>query len=324
MMNSKTTEIDVSVVIVCMNNYGQLTDCLDSIKKYTQKVSYEVLLVAYFFSDENLKKLITEYSWVTIILSNEIRGFSANNNLALRQAQGRYCFVLNDDTYMKMSVLDNLVETMDLNSNITLLSPQILRPDGTIQYSGIPPIDWKKWLRILYKIDKEREDPTGIYIRKEGMFRTYNILGAAFLIRTEVFRSVGFFDEYYFFGPEDKALSMLLNKKGYECWVDADIRIVHLGGATGGVTSQTVTATRPAERKGSVMMYAENKKTKEFFLSLMVFIYSFLLLIFWTVRYILGGENAYYSLVANINVCRTIFTNMTPTDIFMKFYCKND
>ena len=45
--------IDVSVVIVCMNNYGQLKDCLDSIKKYTHNASYEVLLVAYFFSEEN-------------------------------------------------------------------------------------------------------------------------------------------------------------------------------------------------------------------------------------------------------------------------------
>ncbi len=320
MMNCNTTEIDVSVVIVCMNNYGQLKDCLDSIKEYTRKVSYEVLLVAYFFSEDNMKRLHEEYSWVKVIISNEIRGFSANNNLALRQAQGRYCFILNDDTYMKMSVLDNLVETMDMNSNITILSPQILRPDGTIQYSGIPPIDWKKWLRILYKIDKEREDPTGIYIRKEGMFRTYNILGAAFLIRTEVFRSVGLFDEYYFFGPEDRALSTLLNKKGYECWVDADVKITHLGGATGGPLSQTVVATRPAERKGTVALYSGGSKSLELFLSALVFIYSSLLIIYWFPQYIFGKKTGKYSFFANLHVCRTIFSNLTPKEIFEKYY----
>ena len=84
---------NVSIVIVCMNNIRQLSDCLDSIKKHTKKVTYEVLLVAYFFNDDNLKKLKDNYPWVRIIVSNEIRGFSANNNLALKQAQGEYCFV---------------------------------------------------------------------------------------------------------------------------------------------------------------------------------------------------------------------------------------
>ena len=106
-------QADVSIVIVCMNNYGQLKDCLDSIKQYTHDVSYEVLLVAYFFSEGNLDKLRSEYPWVKVIISNEIRGFSANNNLALRQAQGRYCFVLNDDTYMTMPVIDMLVKKAD-------------------------------------------------------------------------------------------------------------------------------------------------------------------------------------------------------------------
>ena len=67
-------KVDVSVVIVCMNNYEQLKDCLDSIRQYTHQVSYEVLLVAYFFSEDNLEKLKAEYPWVKVIISNEIRG----------------------------------------------------------------------------------------------------------------------------------------------------------------------------------------------------------------------------------------------------------
>lgn len=45
--------------------------------------------------------------------SNEIRGFSENNNLALRQAKGKYCFVQNDDTELKMPCIDKLVETIE-------------------------------------------------------------------------------------------------------------------------------------------------------------------------------------------------------------------
>ena len=320
-MMEQNNNIDVSVVIVCMNNYQQLKNCLVSIKEYTQVVSYEVLLVAYFFSEENLTKIRDEFPWVKVIVSDEIRGFSANNNLALRQAQGRYCFVLNDDTYMTMPVIDLLVRQIKANSNITLLSPQILRPDGSVQYSGIPPINWVKWLRIIYKIDNERIEKDCPFIQYKGLFKTYNILGAAFLIKTDVFRELGFFDEYYFFGPEDKALSTLLNKKGYECWIDADIKITHLGGATGGPLSKTVEATRPAERKGSVRMYSEGKNDLELFLSLMIFVYSaFLLMVFAIKSLAVNETSSRYALKANYHVCCTIFSRLTPLDIFKKYY----
>lgn len=282
------TKIDVSIVIVCMNNYGQLKDCLDSIMVYTKKSSYEVLLVAYFFSHENLDRLHEEYPWVKAVVSDEIRGFSANNNLALRQAQGRYCFVLNDDTYMTMPVIDMLVERMDSNQNIALLSPQIVSPNGNIQYTGIPPITWVDWLLILYKLKKEAVED-GQYVRHEGFFKTYNILGAAFMIRTDIFREMGFFDERYFFGPEDKALSTLLNKKGYECWVDTDVKLFHLGGQTGGIQSRTVCATRPANRKGCLIMYSEGKWYRYAAIASLIWIDSVVLTLYWNTKTLMGG-----------------------------------
>ena len=254
-------KIDVSVVIVCMNNYGQLKDCLDSIQKYTTKCTYEVLLVAYFFNEENLNKLKSDYPWVKIIISNEIRGFSANNNLALQQAKGEYCFVLNDDTIMEMPVVDLLVETLRTHNEVSLVSPQIIRPDRTIQYSGIPYISWIDWLAITYHLKKEN-DPNNKYIKYEGLFQTYNILGAAFMIRTDLFGELGFFDEKYFFGPEDKALGCLLNEKGYTCYVNAEVKIIHLGGATGGTQSKTLRAVRPSQRKGCALMYANGSNFK--------------------------------------------------------------
>jgi len=317
-------KVDVSIVIVCMNNYKQLKDCLDSIRQHTRKVSYETLIVAYFFSEKNLNLLKKEYPWTTIIISDEIRGFSANNNLALRIAKGRYCFVLNDDKYFDTPVIDQLFESMDNHKEASLVSPQILSPDGTIQYSGIPPKTWIDFLLILFHFKKERVDKSGKYIRSCGFFKTYNCLGAAFLIDTETFRSLGFFDERYFFGPEDKALSTTMNRKGLGCYVDADVKLYHLGGATGGPKSKTVCATRPAERKGSVIFYADGNNTRQAFLQCAVFFNSALWTLGWLIRMILGDKYAKYSLMANVNVCRTIFSNKTTTEIFKQFYMKRD
>ena len=311
---------DVSIVIVCMNNYGQLKDCLESIRQYTREVSYEVLLVAYFFSEGNLQKLRREYPWVTIIISDEIRGFSANNNLALNVAKGRWCFVLNDDTYIRMPVVDELVKRADSDGNITVLTPQILLPSGKIQYKGMTPIDWKAWLGILFKLRKDNVDPQEKWIRENGFFQTYNILGAAFLIKTDVFRMVGFLDERYFYGPEDRALSTLLNKKGYKCYVDSDIKLYHLGGGTAGKKSRTACATRPANRKGWIIYLDENNTFLHYFLCLMVWINSACWSMGWLVKRMLGDKYAMISFQANVNVCKTIFNNQTTIETFKKFY----
>ena len=313
-------KIEVSVIIVCMNNYEQLRGCLDSIKKYTLNVTYEVLIVAYFFSDENLTKLGKEYPWVNAIISNEIRGFSANNNLALRQARGQYCFVVNDDTYMEMPVIDGLVDSIRKDEKIAIVSPKIISPNRYVQYCGIPPISWIDWIKILYKMQSDIYDKTNSYVNRQGFFKTYNIVGAAFLIRTNIFREMGFFDERYFFGPEDKALSTSINKMGYECWVNADIEIYHLRGQTGGAQSKTICATRPANRKGCLIMFAEGNKVKKIVLAIAIWLNSFTLAVYWFFKSITGSKSAWYSFVANINVCLSIFLSKTPTEIFKKYY----
>ena len=200
---------DVSIVIVCMDNWGNITRCLDSIRTYTS-VSYEVLVVAYLFSRDNLARLLGEYPWVKVVESNEIRGFSENNNLALRQAKGRYCFVLNDDTELTMPAIDRLVATADSQpEDVAVVSPVLLNPDGSVQVCGRPPMNWRTF--ILHRLHLWKESDQTDYVNKRGIFTTYNVIGAAFLIRTDIFRSLGWFDERYFFTPEDIALSTLDN-----------------------------------------------------------------------------------------------------------------
>ena len=63
--------MEVSVIIVSMNNYEVLSRCLDSIRTHTS-TSYEVFVVAYLFSPENLQHLRQNYPWAQIIESNEI------------------------------------------------------------------------------------------------------------------------------------------------------------------------------------------------------------------------------------------------------------
>lgn len=313
--------IDVSIVIVCMNNLKNLYPCLDSIRKYTT-VSYETFVVAYLFSKDNLDKLRKKFPWVTIIESNEIRGFSENNNLALRQAKGKYCFVVNDDTLMEEDVIGKLVKSFNeiTDPMIAIVSPVLLNSDHSVQVCGRPPFFAKEYVMSLLHLWSEKNNG-GKYINQQGIFITYNIIGAAFLIKTEIFRKYNFFDEYYYFCPEDIAFSTLLNKSGYHCYVNSNTKIIHYGGGSGNKNvSKVKMATMPAGEKGSLRFFSNDNVIKYFLLGLFIIIVSTIKCVLYKLKSKKQMDSYYIIYKANKNVICSLLSTMTPKQIFIKYY----
>ena len=321
----------VSTIIVCMNRPDILYPCLDSIREHNS-VSMEVLLVAYMFSAENLADLKARYPWVTVIESREIRGFSENNNLALENATGEYCFIVNDDTLMSMPVIDLLVSDMEkLGPRVAAVSPKIVFPDGRVQTCGRAPWTAWRWMKhYLHLVDETK--PTS-WSMKEGIFRTWTLNGACFLARTSVFRETGWFDPYYFFTPEDIALGHKFNDMGYEVWADASIDITHIAGGTvyGGSHAKPgyaaspkpslgEAAIKPARVQGALHFYSGGSAAKRFFLALFV----------WLVeaarglKYLFAPKSTPTSHAAIMsatarNIRRSVFTSLTPKEVFLRF-----
>lgn len=310
--------IDVSIVIVCMNNMTNIRRCLDSIREHT-KVSYETLVVAYRFSSDNLKTLKTEYPWITVIESNEIRGFSENNNLALRQAKGRYCMVLNDDTEIRQPVIDKLVSTIEqLPEKVAVVSPCTCWPTGGIQFCGRQDRNWRRnLLGLLFLWNEQRPSP---YINKIGVFKSYNLCGAAFLIKTDIFREVGWFDERYFFSPEDLALGTLLNNKGYECWVNSELGVEHYMG--GSSRNFLITALKPQMQRGNILFNTADRQPVKFITELVTFltlIPKFVYHRYKGLREPMLNWN-YVLSIADLHCMRECFTSRLPKEIFLKYY----
>lgn len=313
------TNPTVSIVIVCMNNLKNLYPCLDSIKKYTS-VEYETLVVAYLFSKENLEKVRRDFPWAKFIESNEIRGFSENNNLALRQAKGNYCFVVNDDTEMKMPVIDRLVEDFGkVKDNVAIISPKLIYPNGEIQYCGRGKYSYFLHIASFFHVKKYFDEKK--YFDQVGLFKSWNIIGAAFLIKTDLFRNMGWFDERFFFCPEDIALSEGLNKKGYECWADADVSLIHYEGMSGKGTSMMQTATKPAGDIGSIIFLAGGNKFKEIFIRFEFLFESLFRIIFHRCHF-LFSKSVFHKVMA-ISYAHSFYSILsfkTPKEVFIRYY----
>lgn len=313
--------VDVSVIIVCMNKLENLYPCLNSIKECTS-VSYEVFVVAYLFTKENLDKARNDFPWVKFIVSDEIRGFAENNNLALRQATGKYCFVLNDDTILKPQCIDMLVESFDkLPDNVAIVSPNILNYDQKVVVSGNPPMDFIDYILYFLRIKSRFTDNE--WVMKDGLFKSYNISGCAFLIKRSIFESVGWFDEYYFFAPEDYDLSTKLNNLGYECWVNSNAEIIHLEGMTSGKSLSRITlATAPAHCKGTVHFFSKGSTIRFIAVSFVMFFMVFSQYVFHKIKASKetnGGINSILA-KANLHELLALFSSKTPKEIFIKYY----
>lgn len=311
----------VSVIIVCMNRLDNLYPCLTGLKENTS-ADMEVLVVAYLFSRDNLMKVKEDFPWVTFIESNETRGFSENNNLALKQAQGRYCLVLNDDTEIHTDLVDRLLQDFEkLGDDAAIVSPKLLNADGSLQLLGRNEYPARNYVLQQWHLWAEKKDNvSGKEPVFDHVYRSYNITGACFMIKTDIFRELGWFDETYFFTPEDIALSTLANSKGYGVYVDADAQVIHKWRTT---ASKMMSATRPAAVRGSLIFFSRGSVIRYAVLAIGVWTAEFTKRIKAALRCAVSpSEENSIKLGTFRNICRSIFTTAGTKEIFTRYYLR--
>ena len=303
----------VSVVIVSMDRPDILKGCLDSLFAYT-RADLEVFVVAYRYSKGHLEALRRDYPDVKVVESDGTRGFAENNNLALRQAKGEYIFVVNDDTEMAMPVIDRLLRTMDrFPDSVAAISPKIVFPDGKVQTSGRAPWTMFRYMRHYVHLVNERFRTK--WSMRKGLFRTWTLNGACFLARTEAFRKAGWFDERFFFTPEDIALGQRFNELGYEVWADADTLIVHKAGGTVGPMEAAI---KPARVRGAMLYYAGDSKWRRAVLGGFIYVVESLRCF----KYIIvghkkGRKELMYRTARNVR--ESVFSEESPKEIFARY-----
>lgn len=295
---------------------------LPSIEKHTS-VPVEVFVVAYLFSPENLALVRETYPWVEFIESGEIRGFSENNNLALRRARGQYCFVVNDDTYWDTPLIDDLVAAFgQLPPSAAVVSPVIRWPDRRVQFCGRGPSSLVRYFFQCFGLENLYRPAHPEFVGQTGLFRTFNLSGACFLAKREPFERCGWFDERFFFCPEDVALSQELNRRGWTCHVLEPATVYHLAGGTMHL-SDTILATKPATTRGLAIMYADRGFFPwAVFTALSIFNFSWRALAWSIAALTARSPKAKLMARANWNSLAACFSRKTPKRLFVDYYRK--
>jgi N-acetylglucosaminyl-diphospho-decaprenol L-rhamnosyltransferase len=224
--------IDLSIIIVSWNVRDLLSNCLLSIAKTGGELQIEVVVVDSASSDGSAEMVRQAFPWVNLIASEENLGFPKGNNMGISASSGRQILLLNPDTVVLGSALEEMVSYLDEHIDVGALGPQLLDPDGSVQSSrrrfptlatGLFESTWleslapDQLLRSYYALDLPDDETNDVDW----------VTGAALMTPRRVVDHVGLLDEGYFMYSEELDWCRRIREAGWRIVYFPEAQIVH-------------------------------------------------------------------------------------------------
>lgn len=239
--------IDVSVVIVTYNSRNVIGACLESLRRYTTGVSYDVIVVDNASPDETADLVEREYPWVRLIRRRTNGGLSAAINDGVGATAGRYVMQLNPDVRVESDVLSELARYLEQHPGVGIVAPKLLNDDGSLQLSCRAFPGYSTALFSRYSV-LTKLLPGNRYSR-EYLMADYDhtqerdvdwVSGAALMFPRTLFDRVGGWDAGFFMFNEDVDFCRRAHDAGYRVVYDPAVALYHSIGASESASSRLV------------------------------------------------------------------------------------
>ncbi len=210
----------VSIIIPVLDNLSLTTSCWTSIRKNT-RIPYELLIIDNGSTEPiALDATLNNYR---CIRNDTNLGFAAAINQGIRNSQGEYVVLLNNDTVVTPGWLESMIKHIDRDSTIGIVAP-LTNYANTEQRIPVDYHDEKELYRFSSKLAK----------RNRGQSRQLRkVIGMCMVIPRRVIEEIGLFDERFGIGNfEDDDFCLRARLAGYKVVCAQDSYIHHEGGKT--------------------------------------------------------------------------------------------
>ena len=232
----------IAIVVLNYNGKENTLVCINSIKKLN-KSNYKVeLIVVDNASNDGSSEALSKIKDIMLVKNDKNLGYSGGNNIGIKHALSlgsEYILILNNDTIVEKSLIINLINSAKKGD---IVSPKIYFAKGfefhknrykkedlgkVIWYAG-GKIDWQNVMGIHIGVDEV--DHGQFSKRLEINLAT----GACILIRRQVFKKIGFFDEKYFLYLEDMDFCVRAKRAGFKIIFEPKAILWHKNASSGG------------------------------------------------------------------------------------------
>jgi GT2 family glycosyltransferase len=211
--------MDITISLVSLNQCHDLKKLLPSLLNAAANIRVEILLVDCNSTDGTVQFVHEQFPVVDVYINYKRAGYGENHNVNLGRSKGRYFVIMNTDMVVEHNILADLLDYMDRNDGIGIVSAKILNDDGTIQglnkrYPTIYDLFLRRFLpKLLLPLFKRRLDY--YEMRDVGYNHIYDVpflSGSFMLCRTDILKKLGGFDPTYFLYFEDVDLCRRVQK----------------------------------------------------------------------------------------------------------------
>lgn len=219
--------MDLSCVILSFNSARCIQKSLDSLTHAIEanRLVAEIFVVDNGSSDDSsniVARTVHDFPWVQLIELERNYGTTTSRNKALAKCTGKFVLILDSDAYISPEALKGLIQVLCDQSDIGLVAPRLVFPDGRPQMSTdqFPTVS-----RKIERVFRLREIEKASVV-SESADVDYAI-SACWLMRRDVIEQVGFLDEKIFYAPEDVDYCLRIWKKGFRVFHEPRFVVVH-------------------------------------------------------------------------------------------------
>lgn len=242
--------VKLSIIILSFNTRKTTQSCLEHLLRSLKNIKAfnSQIIVVENGSDDGSVNMLYEVKQTykkagldfDLILNKKNLGFTKGNNQGFSIAKGEYILYLNSDVLVTEVSFENLLEYLDANSKVGVLTVEVNLAEGGIDkasHRGFPTV----WNAVCYFLGLEKliGKNNGILARIFGGYHLTHLdfnsiheidspTGAFFLTRKDIVVKLRGFDERFFMYGEDLDLAYRIKEEGYKVIYYPKYKVTHL------------------------------------------------------------------------------------------------
>ncbi len=232
----------ISVILVHYRTEELLAHCLENLFAGLSQsgLSHEVFVIDNGSSAEKIAPLQKKFTQAHWIANSKNEGFAKAANQGLKQAQGKFCLLLNPDCLVSPTCIGQLVKNMETDASFGIAGGRHRFPDGRLQPTAREfPTPWNVFTDqlLLGKIFPNSRWLNGYHLggwKHDQKREVDQLMGSCLLIRRAVLDQIGPLDERFFMYFEEVDLCLRAKQAGWKIvfFADPDCEVTHVGGAS--------------------------------------------------------------------------------------------
>ena len=213
----------VSIITLNYNQADITCQFLESTKLLSYK-NYEIIVCDMNSAEDPSQKInAMQIPNTTVLVSQTNLGFAAGNNWGMKQANGDYFFIVNNDTEVTPNLINDLLAPFFSDNTMGVTCPKIKYYNHTniIQYAGFNKMNMYTG-RTTTIGDKEVDK--GQYNKSRF---TSGAHGCAMMVKKSIIEKTGMFPEIFFLYYEEWDWSNRIQNAGFKIYYQAKALILH-------------------------------------------------------------------------------------------------